>query len=202
MVVGSGDAKRIGTGTYRLMLARIPGPFVVPTGDEGGPLTNGANHAGVIPVGDLDLWTFQATAGESVALSTSKLTNQGGFTPWIRVVSPTGVLRASSYDVDVAQVELLSLTTAGTYTVLIASGDPSRTGNGTYQLTLAKSPEPFVVPLGDEGGVLINGENHLGAIHRGDLDSWSFQANAGDPISLSVSIPICFEHRRAGHTPS
>ncbi|MCX6924686.1 MAG: hypothetical protein NT154_15955, partial [Verrucomicrobia bacterium] len=42
------DANRTGSGTYRLRLAQVPLAFTVPSGDEGGPLTNGASHQGTI----------------------------------------------------------------------------------------------------------------------------------------------------------
>ena len=35
-------------------------------GDEGGELQNGAANSGDIPVGDIDLWRFTATAGDSI----------------------------------------------------------------------------------------------------------------------------------------
>ena len=43
VLIGSGDSVHVGTGTYRLTLAQTPGSFVVPSGDDGGPMTNGAN---------------------------------------------------------------------------------------------------------------------------------------------------------------
>src|ERR1039457_1541533 len=49
-----------GTGTYALHLAQIPEAFIVPAGDEGGPMTNGGNFTGIITLGDLDMWTFTA----------------------------------------------------------------------------------------------------------------------------------------------
>src|SRR6202011_5455683 len=60
-------------------------------------------------------------------------------------------------------------------------------GTGQYQLTLAQAPGAFSVPAGDDGGTMTNGGNYTGSILRGDLDQWSFQANAGDAISVSIS---------------
>ena len=54
------DANRSGTGTYRLRLGQVPGPFIVPGGDEGGSLTNGVNQQGIIDLGDLD---YRSTGG-------------------------------------------------------------------------------------------------------------------------------------------
>jgi hypothetical protein len=186
VLASSGDAPRVGTGSYRLILARLPGPFVVSPGDEGGALTNGENHVATLVPGDIDLFTFQARGGESVTLSLTKLTDAGNFNPWVRVRGPTALLNAQSIEADVVQVEF-NIIREGTYTVVVASLDGQRGGSGTYMLTMAKSSEPFVVPTGDEGGAIINGDNHLGTTHRGDLDSWSFQANANAAVSLSVS---------------
>src|SRR5437764_887419 len=33
---------------------------------------------------------------------------------------------------------------------------------------------------------MTNGANYQGTIHLGDLDQWSFQANAGDAISVAI----------------
>src|SRR5947207_557188 len=35
---------------------------------------------------------------------------------------------------------------------------------------------------------MTNGANYSGTIHLGDLDQWSFQANAGDAISVAIGI--------------
>src|SRR4030095_118908 len=75
---------------------------------------------------------------------------------------------------------------AGTYTVLVGTGDSLGVGTGTSRLTLAKTPGAFVVPPVDAGGARTNGATHAGTIHLGDLDQWTFQANAGDAISLAM----------------
>ena len=51
-----------------LHLAQIPEAFIVPAGDEGGPLTNGGNSTGTITLGDLDMWSFTANKGDSINL--------------------------------------------------------------------------------------------------------------------------------------
>ena len=55
-----------GTGTYVLNLSQIPEPFIVPAGDGGGPMTNGANSTGTITLGRQDLWSFTANKGDSI----------------------------------------------------------------------------------------------------------------------------------------
>ena len=48
VLVASNDSFNDATGSYRLTLAKAPGTFVVPAGDQGGAMTNGANHPGHI----------------------------------------------------------------------------------------------------------------------------------------------------------
>src|SRR4029077_5291865 len=86
--VASADSGLNGIGTYRLTMARSPGPITVAAGDEGGPLTNGVLHAGEIVQGDLDVWTFTATAGDRIAVDVGEGTQtDGDFQPWVRCLS-------------------------------------------------------------------------------------------------------------------
>ncbi len=188
VVMGSntGGGNTTGTGTYRLTLAQTPGAFVVPAGDEGGPLTNGQNHSGAIHLGDLDQWTFTANAGDAIALSIGEVSGDAVFSPWLRLRAPNGSQLGNDVGT-VAQLNVLA-PAAGVYTVLVGTntGGGNVTGTGTYGLTLALTPAAFVVPADDEGGPLTNGQNHPGVIHLGDLDQWTFTANAGDAIALSI----------------
>jgi len=81
-----------GHGNYTLSLAKSPGQIFVAPLDEGGPLTNGWKHTGVLEAGDLDVWSFAATAGDSIVLRMGA-TN---FNPWIRLFGPNGALVGSA----------------------------------------------------------------------------------------------------------
>ena len=59
----------IADGRYLLTLVKAPDTFEVPPGDEGGPITAGANHPGVIAIGDLDPWTFTANKNDAILLN-------------------------------------------------------------------------------------------------------------------------------------
>jgi hypothetical protein len=171
------------TGSYLLTLAKTPGAFVVPSGDEGGPMTNGANHAGAIHLGDIDQWTFTATLGDAIFINIGEVAPLGNFRPWIGLRAPDG----TTVDTDWGETEAgvgATATQSGTYTVLIA--DFSGPATGSYLLTLAKTPGAFVVPSGDEGGPMTNGANHAGAIHLGDIDQWTFTATLGDAIFINI----------------
>ncbi len=171
-----------GTGDYSLSLAKAPGAITVSAGDEGGALTNGFQHTGTIPIGDLDTWNFSANAGDSIVLRMG-----AKFVPWILLYGPDGsqvgeAFTASSVnrDADLAY----QATNSGTFTVVV--GSYYRNGSGDYILTLGQSPEPFVQATGDEGGPLDNGAQHRGTLEIGDLDLWSFPANAGDSVLLRL----------------
>src|SRR5439155_930642 len=95
VIVGTNDGfgRNEDTGSYLLTLAKGPGAFATSAGDEGGDLTNGATHAGAIYLGDFDQWSFTATQGQVITLSMSEVAPvTSRFRPWIRLVSPTGVL--------------------------------------------------------------------------------------------------------------
>jgi len=171
-----------GSGTYTLTLAQMPEAFVVSPGDQGGTLTNGAVATGTISLGDLDMWSFAANAGDSLIL---RMGSSGFTTPRIDLYSPLGKLVGTFASSGAHDAVLYAqATNTGTFTA-IASSD-FLDGTGTYTLTLAQMPEAFVVSPGDEGGTLTNGAVTPGTISLGDLDMWSFQANSGDNIVLRM----------------
>src|ERR1035441_3908055 len=119
----------LGTGAYRLYFVQLPGAFVVPAGDDGGSLAHGGNYDGTIQVGDLDLWSFTANAGDRIVLRGAALTSTNNFEPWLRIYNPAGVLIADSgiNDGGLLVEELaLTATNGGTYTVLMADSDYGR----------------------------------------------------------------------------
>jgi trimeric autotransporter adhesin len=180
------DPGNDGTGAYRIRMAKAPGAFVVPAGDHGGPLTNGANHTGVIAAGDLDIWSFTGNVGEAVTLTMAEVTGVADFAPWIRLIAPNGVVLANISNASTSRADL-NLTQTGTYTVVVSSFDPGNDATGDYRLLLAQAPGSFTIPDGDEGGTATNGQNHTGAIVSGDLDMWSFTATNGEAITLTMA---------------
>src|SRR2546428_13444827 len=85
------------------------------------------------------------------------------------------------------------------YTAPFRFSSYSLADTGTYVLHLAQIPEAFVVPAGDEGGLLVNGANQTGTITLADLDMWTFHANTGDSINLRLGTTnFRSEERREG----
>src|SRR5437773_2164008 len=94
-----------------------------------------------------------------------------GLRPWIRPVSPTGVLLATSSAGASAVQVATNAPTTGTYTVI----DRTTACFGVmwhdfrHLLSRSKGPGAFVTSSGDEGGDLTNGATQAGTIYLGDL---------------------------------
>jgi uncharacterized repeat protein (TIGR01451 family) len=185
VLVASNDSGNNDTGSYQLTLARTPASFVVPDGDQGGAMTNGENHPGVLHRADLDLWSFTAVQGASISIAIGEVGDDTPFWPWIRVRGPDGATLGNTWGAVAAQLALTAPAT-GTYTVVVASNDSGFDATGNYLLTLAMTPGTPTVPTGDEGGPIVNGENHAGTLHRGDLDQWTIDAVQGASLTIAI----------------
>ncbi len=168
-------------------MAHTPGPITVSPGDQGGPLTNGAIHTGEILQGDVDVWTFTATAGERIAVHIGEIAETDDFRPWIRLWSPTGATLESTSGLAAAAIDDVVAPVTGTYLVLVASFDSGVDGAGTYRLTMAHTPGPITVSPGDQGGPLTNGAIHTGEIVQGDVDVWTLTVTAGHHITVNIN---------------
>jgi hypothetical protein len=169
------------SGSYTLHLARVPGAIVVSAGDEGGPLTNGAAHEGELLRGDLDLWSVEAQAGDTLVVRAGTT----GFNPRLRLYGPDGTELAAAagpYTTSRDATFTARVTAPGVYSVLLMAEQADSLG--TYTLHLARVPGAIVVSAGDEGGELTNGLGHAGNLPVGDLDVWFADAQAGDTLVL------------------
>src|SRR5258705_141238 len=147
-----------GTGIYRLTMTHTPGPITISAGDQGGPLDNGALHTGEILQGDLDVWTFTATAGDRIGVNIGEITDtNGAFWPWIRVWGPNCANLGSNFGTDAAELSDLIAPVTGNYLVLVASANSGVDGTGTYRLTMTHTPGPITVSAGDQGGPVTLG---------------------------------------------
>jgi P pilus assembly chaperone PapD len=171
------------TGSYLINLAEAPGAFVVSPGDQGGPMTNGAELTGTISLGELDMWSFTANAGNYVILRMGA-TN---FNPEIRLFGPNGAMvgRAVNPASGGRDTELaVQVTNTGSFTVVV---DAFYLGqSGSYLLNLAQAPGAFVVSPGAQGGPMTNGATQAGNIAVGELAMWSFSGSASNSVSLRV----------------
>ena len=173
-----------GSGTYRLKVAKTGSPIVVLPTDEGGPMNNGLMHTGSIEVGDLDVWSFTAIAGDNLVVRMGELVSGSPLLPYLRLFGPDGALLDTFGNSGAASEVSARATDSGTFTVIATDLSSAYTGNGTYRLTLAKTGDPLFVSAGDEGGSMTGAGSYDAALDLGDLDAWTFTARAGDDIFL------------------
>src|SRR5438105_13747441 len=101
------------------------------------------------------------------------------FAPWIRLVSPTGVLLGSSATGTGASDVAATAPTSGTYTVIVGSltgFGGAIDGTGSYLLTLAQGPGAVVVSAGDERSEERRGGTNGGTHCAGDRDASTITA--------------------------
>ena len=135
VIIGTNDSGNDATGDYRLTLARAPGTFLLSAGDEGGAMTPGTSHTGSIFVGDVDQWTFSATQGTAIVLRITEGTASADFTPWIRLIGPTGELLGNDWNATTTTITR-TLPSTGVYTVLVGTADSGNDATGNYTLVV------------------------------------------------------------------
>jgi hypothetical protein len=167
------DNAGTGSGAYRLNFAEAPGS------NKDGLLSNGGMAAGVIERGELDSYTFTANAGEGVQLRMTD-TAGGVFAPAMEIYTPSGGAQTFVYGADVAYSSFQAPVT-GTYTVIAYDWSTAAAGSGSYNLYYAKAPGA------NKGGLLSNGDAITGRIEEGELDSYTFTANAGEGVQLRMT---------------
>ena len=167
------------TGSYNVYFVRLPGA------DEGGSLINGGVIGDQIDLGDLDSYTFEANAGESVQIRVADTSSGGTLSPWLFLYGPDGSLLTSSSGSGVAEIRCPTLAcgiaATGTYSVVVADATQGGAGTGSYDIYFTR------LPGANEGGALINGGVISDQIDLGDLDSYTFEANAGESVQIRVA---------------
>ena len=184
-VISDGNGALSGSGDYRLTLVKTGDPVVISSGDDGGPMTNGVMHTGLVATGDLDPWTFNANIGDAITVRVGAITSTNTFTPWVRLYGPNGRLLDSGFGALAGEVSVTA-TNSGTFIALVSDGNGALSGSGNYRLTLAKTGDSVIVFAGDDGGPMTNGVMHTGTVLTGDLDLWTFSANSGDALILRI----------------
>ena len=176
------------TGTYNLYFANAPGA------NDDGLLPNGGVVSDVVELGDIDSYTFDASAGETVYIRIAD-TETTGFFPRIVLVDPSGAVLNTNSGALVGAITR-ALVVTGTYTVIVTDGSPGDDDQtGSYNLYFAKAPGA------NDDGVLPNGGVVSDAIDLGDIDSYTFDASAGETVYIRVADTETTEFIPSGFTP-
>jgi hypothetical protein len=167
-------------------------PSFIVSGDEGGALVNGVTNSAVLNLGDLDVWSFVGTVGDSNVLRVAAV----NFTPWIRLYDPKGELvgEAVSPRFDTRSLNLVYEITEnpGTYTVVISSTTSGLSSPYTFKQS-RWAPDLIVpdTPAIDEGATLNV------SISAQDPDEPAKPSVPSDLSSSGVNLAIAPQTRRS-----
>lgn len=173
VVVADGNSTPSQAGAYELHYVRAPGA------NTGGALINGGAVAGSVRLGALDSYTFAITAGESYELRLSD-SNSTALYPRMTLYDPRGCLVRQNGNLDVAALSGVA-DFSGTYTVIVADGNSHPAQTGAYRIHFVRAPGA------NAGGALPIGGSVAGTIALGDLDSFTFDIQAGESYLIRVS---------------
>jgi len=151
-------------------------------GDEG-TLTSGQTRTNTISLGDLDVFTFQATIGENVFYQLDENTGGSSFSPYVTIVGPNNEVLYNTYYGESHQIQLLDLPSTGVYTIIVAEHGGDTVGE--YIHTFVRPESSQTLP-GDEGA-LVSGETRTNDSETGDLDVFTFEAQAGENAFFSLA---------------
>lgn len=172
------DSNKFGFGTSKYMVHFA----LAPGANEHGLLINGGQVTESISVGDIDSFTFQVNANQTVFLRVAD-SGFASLAPRIAVYAPFGQLVDSETAGSVAAVEFTA-TATGTYTLVVTDGTLQEEGFGTYVVHFAKSQGA------NEHGALSNVGSTSETIDRGDIDSFTFEAQVFETIILRLVDPV------------
>ena len=182
MVIASSTVSS-GNGAYSLNLLKVPAEFEVSPGDQGGEMISGVLNEGELTLGDIDVWNFEAAAGQSFFLRIGS-----EFAPRLRVYGPSGELVGAVNSPTTITRDLwitATATNAGNYVVVAMASVSS--GIGEYDLHLVLGSGGVEISPEDQGGTLMNGATNVATMLLGDLDAWTFLGTVGDSNVLRVT---------------
>jgi len=185
-VVRDNNVNVTGSGDYNLYFANAGQGFSIPSGDEGGALTNGGVHSGTIDLADMDLYTFQADALDNISAQLDEV-GTTELSPHLLLYGPDGNLLTSGSGATSTTINHQALV-AGTYTVVVRDNNVNATGSGNYELTFTLSPTATGVPAGAIIATLQNGGRFSGTYATGgDIDKFNLAVNIGDTVRLKLA---------------
>ncbi len=133
----------------------------------------------ITPVGDVDIYRFQGSAGQTVRVQLTQRTGPG--TPYFEIYDPTDVRIAYGGSWNAAIVaQDVKLTGTGTYTIRVA--DVSYDQTMAYQLYLQRVIPPLS-PTPISFGQVLTGD--LG--FQGEVDLYTFSGVAGQSVRIQLS---------------
>ena len=144
-------------------------------------LTSGQTFNGSIGIGDIDTFTIQAQAGNSLLATFQESLNIFTFIEG-SIFGPDGQLIQTVTDTTGGDLDQVNLTQSGTYTIVIRDRDETFTGD--YGLTAVVVNGQ---PIPADNVALTSGQTVNGSIGVGDIDTFTIAAQAGDSLLVAFS---------------
>jgi hypothetical protein len=151
-------------------------------------LISGGVVSGTISApGESDTYTFEAQSLQRFEMRLVDV-DVSTFSPQLELYNPNGVLIRTSAGPDVAVIGTTQVvagpgatTPPGTYTVVVSNESDARSQKGAYDLYFVLAPG---ATAGEE---LLDGVTVFGEIGRGELDTYTFAAEAGQSVQGTVT---------------
>jgi len=164
-----------------LALFLLASSITGPTYADEEEIVSGETKRGYIDVGEIDTYTFAANAGDSATILIGEI-GSPSLQPAIELHAPDGNVVETDHGDKSATIDSANLTQSGTYFIIARDYWGYQTGQ--YGLSLVKNPGPVNDP--NNGGPIVSGETKRGFIEEGDLDAYTFFANAGDSATILI----------------
>ena len=167
-------------GAYGLTVITNPGPN--PGDEDASEIVAGQYKAAGIAVGDMDVYSYQAKAGDVLTIFVGVVS--GSLDPQVDLHGPDGAVVSTNWGSSSALIEAVKVTMTGTYLILVR--DHYGQYAGAYGLTVITNPGPN--PGDEDASEIAAGESKTADIAPGDIDVYSYQANAGDVLTIFLGV--------------
>lgn len=148
-----------------------------PRASGGGPLVVGKTQVGTLKPGRSHQWGFVGEAGQIVNISLNSI----DFDPFLEIRNSQNVILAENDDSQGSSnsaINFFTLPANDSYTLIARSAAPD--AGGDYDISL----KPVKVTPG--GGPLSGDQSRQALMAPGQSDTWSFEAEAGDFVTISL----------------
>ena len=172
-------------GTYDLSVVDPANFSQVNADGDGGPTATGQARLGEVLPGDLDTFTIDAGAGQTILATLAERSGANTtFDPSMWLFGPGGTLLQSDVDNSVGAILSHQATVAGRYTLLVA--DSFGNDPGEYAATLSVLGRD---PSADEDGQPLQSGGRVGPavpLGVGDHDIYPLSLDAGDSFLVTL----------------
>ena len=183
ITVGRPNHNISGTYSFSLLPVTVTDTFAIALGDVVGDGTPDAGAGNIEVFGAHDIYTFSATAGQSVYFDMQSI-ERGLSVRWLLKDSSGAILFDTCLACGDPGLTLLDL--GGTYTLIVGTVNSTSTGTYQFQLTEVAANDQFDIEIGD---VVSDGSPSAGAGNiesAGAVDIYNFTAAAGQTVGFEM----------------